>query len=150
MADKISKEKRSANMSRIKGKNTSLEIKVRKYLYHRGFRYRKNVKDLPGKPDIVLGKYRTIVFVNGCFWHHHYNCRLAVMPKSNTEFWMNKLERNVSNDEKNTKLLEHMGYRVITVWECEIKECFEYRMNQLVEEIKLGLTGDTEGQYEEV
>lgn len=149
MADTISKERRSANMSRIKCKNTSLEIKVRKYLYHHGFRYRKNVKDLPGKPDIVLRKYNTVIFVNGCFWHQHRNCKLATMPKSNVDFWTNKLERNVNNDVKNIKELTNMGYHVITVWECEIKNCFNYRMDQLVEEIT-EFANSVEEQYEEV
>lgn len=149
MADTISKERRSANMSRIKCKNTSLEIKVRKYLYHHGFRYRKNVKDLPGKPDIVLRKYNTVIFVNGCFWHQHRNCKLATMPKSNVDFWTNKLERNVNNDVKNIKELTNMGYHVITVWECEIKNCFNYRMDQLVEEITQ-FANSVEEQYEEV
>lgn len=149
MADTISKERRSANMSKIKCKNTSLEIKVRKYLYHHGFRYRKNVKDLPGKPDIVLRKYNTVIFVNGCFWHQHRNCKLATMPKSNVDFWTNKLERNVNNDVKNIKELTNMGYHVITVWECEIKNCFNYRMDQLVEEITQ-FANSVEEQYEEV
>lgn len=136
MADKVSKEQRSKNMSKIKGKDTSLELKVRKYLYHHGFRYRKNVKELPGTPDIVLQKYRTVIFVNGCFWHHHHNCKLAVYPKSKEDYWIKKINRNIENDMKNIRLLEQMDYKVITVWECEIRECFEYRMEELEEEIK--------------
>lgn len=136
MADRITKDVRSRNMSRIRGKDTTLELKVRKYLFHCGFRYRKNVKDLPGKPDIVLPKYRTVVFVNGCFWHHHYGCRLAVYPKSNEQYWETKINRNITNDESNIKKLTEMGYKVLTIWECEIKECFEYRMTELVSEIK--------------
>lgn len=135
MPDRITKKQRSANMRAIKSKDTSLEVKVRKYLYHHGFRYRKNVKELPGKPDIVLDKYRTVIFVNGCFWHHHYNCKLAVIPKSRTEYWTKKISKNVENDIKNTKLLEQMDYHVITVWECEIKEAFEDRMQYLIQEI---------------
>ena len=136
MPDRITKQQRSANMRAIKGKDTSLEIKVRKYLYHHGFRYRKNVKDLPGKPDIVLDKYHTVIFVNGCFWHHHYNCKLAVIPKSRTEYWTKKINKNVENDIKNTKLLEQMDYHVITIWECEIKEAFEDVMQNVMDEIK--------------
>ena len=136
MPDRITKQQRSANMRAIKGKDTSLEIKVRKYLYHHGFRYRKNVKDLPGKPDIVLDKYHTVIFVNGCFWHHHYNCKMAVMPKSRTEYWTKKINKNVENDIKNTKLLEQMDYHVITIWECEIKEAFEDVMQNVMDEIK--------------
>lgn len=136
MPDRITKQQRSANMRAIKGKDTSLEIQVRKYLYHHGFRYRKNVKELPGKPDIVLDKYHTVIFVNGCFWHHHYNCKLAVMPKSRTEYWTKKINKNVENDIKNTKLLEQMDYHVITIWECEIKEAFEDVMQNVMDEIK--------------
>lgn len=133
--DKVSKEIRSRNMSHIKSKDTSLEIIVRKELFKRGFRYRKNVKDLPGKPDIVLKKYNTAIFVNGCFWHHHYNCKFAVYPKTNKEYWRNKIERNIERDIENEKYLRQLGYKVIVVWECELKESFDIRVNQLVEEI---------------
>lgn len=136
MPDRITKQQRSANMRAIKGKDTSLEIQVRKYLYHHGFRYRKNVKDLPGTPDIVLDKYRVVIFVNGCFWHHHYNCKLAVIPKTRVEYWTKKINKNVENDIKNTKLLEQLDYHVITIWECEIKEAFEEVMRDVVYEIK--------------
>lgn len=136
MSDKISKEKRSWNMAQIKDKDTSIEVKVRKYLYHKGFRYRKNVKELPGKPDIYLSKYNTVIFVNGCFWHHHYNCKLSYIPKSKTDYWIKKFNRNIENDLKHEKELKQLGIKVITVWECEIKECFEYRMNELIEEIQ--------------
>lgn len=136
MPDKISKEKRSWDMAQIKDKDTSIEVKVRKYLYHKGFRYRKNVKELPGKPDIYLSKYNTVIFVNGCFWHHHYNCKLSYIPKSKTDYWIKKFNRNIENDLKHEKELKQLGIKVITVWECEIKECFEYRMNELIEEIQ--------------
>ena len=86
-------EKRSNNMKAIKGKDTSLELKVRKYLYHHGFRYRKNVRRLPGTPDIVIDKYHVCIFVNGCFWHHHYHCKLATVPKSHHDYWVKKIER---------------------------------------------------------
>lgn len=122
-------------MSRIKSKDTSLEIEVRKYLYHHGFRYRKNVKDLPGTPDIVLTKYRTAIFINGCFWHHHFNCEFAYVPKSRTEYWLKKFESNINNDIEKEKELRELDYKVITVWECELKECFEFRMEKLIEEI---------------
>lgn len=136
MADRITKEQRSLNMSQIRSKDTSIEIMVRKSLFNNGFRYRKNVSRLPGKPDIVLPKYKTAIFVNGCFFHHHKNCRLAYTPKSNTDYWINKFDRNNVNDIGNKKLLEQLGYHVITVWECEIKNDFENRMNLLYEEIK--------------
>lgn len=136
MPDRMTKAQRHRNMSHIKGKDTSLEIKVRKYLYHHGLRYRKNVKELPGKPDIVLSKYKTAIFVNGCFWHQHYHCYLATVPKSRLEYWIPKLNKNVDNDIKNYELLKQMDYKVIIVWECEIKDCFDYRMEQLLIEIK--------------
>ena len=122
--DKLTKEQRSINMSHIRGKNTSLEIAVRKRLFADGFRYRINVPDLPGKPDIVLPKYRTVIFVNGCFWHRH-NCKRATIPKTNTDYWIKKLENNVKNDEKNYALLRNLGWHVIVVWECEIKSDFD-------------------------
>ncbi len=119
--DNRSKEARSKNMSHIPNKNTKPEEIVRKYLFSRGFRYRKNVYYLPGKPDIVLPKYKTVVFVNGCFWHAHKGCKWFVPPKSNTEFWNKKFEYNASRDQKNYALLEQLGWRVIILWECEIR-----------------------------
>ena len=98
MADRITEEQRSWNMGQIKGKDTSIEIIVRKYLFHHGFRYRKNVTTLPGKPDILLPKYKTVIFVNGCFWHHHYGCKLAYIPKTNIEYWIDKFNTNIEND----------------------------------------------------
>ena len=136
MPDNISSTKRSEIMRAVKSKDTSIEIMVRKYLYHHGFRYRKNVKDLPGKPDIVIDKYRIVIFINGCFWHHHYSCKMARIPKSRVEYWTKKINKNVENDIKNQKLLEQMDYHVITVWECEIKEAFEDRMRYLIQEIQ--------------
>lgn len=123
-------------MSRIKGKDTSIEVQVRKYLFRQGFRYRKNVSTLPGKPDIVLPKYRVAVFVNGCFWHRHPDCKYAYMPKSRVEFWQGKFERNVKNDELQRKKLAEVGWRVITIWECEIKNHFEETMESLISQIK--------------
>ena len=130
------KQTRSFNMSRIKGKDTKPEEIVRKYLFKQGFRYRKNDKKLPGKPDIVLPKYKTVIFVNGCFWHHHHNCKYATVPKTNPVYWKEKIEKNVENDIKNYNKLVQLDYKVIVIWECEIKECFEYRMNELIKEIK--------------
>lgn len=123
-------------MSRIKGKNTSIEVKVRKYLFSQGFRYRINVTELPGKPDIVLPKYKAVVFVNGCFWHRHTGCKEAYMPKSRVEFWQKKFERNVRNDTMQREKLMEAGWRVFTVWECEVKKNFELTMNGLIEQIK--------------
>ena len=115
------KKTRSYNMSRIKGKNTRPEELVRKYLFSQGFRYRKNDKRLPGSPDIVLPRYKTVIFVNGCFWHGHEGCRYFVWPESNKDFWKNKIETNIARDNKKTASLESMGWKVITVWECELK-----------------------------
>ena len=135
MADRMTKKQRSVNMSHIKSKDTSIELKVRKYLYHHGFRYKKNDNTLPGTPDIVISKYRVVIFINGCFWHHHYNCKYATLPKTRQDYWLKKIDRNVDNDLKHYKELEQLDYKVIVVWECEIKECFEYRMRELVNEI---------------
>lgn len=121
MADVHSPERRSYNMSRIKGKNTKPEEKVRKYLFAHGFRYRKNAKDLPGKPDIVLSKYKTCVFVNGCFWHKHEGCKYFVWPQNNAEFWRAKIDGNVERDQRQKSELEALGWKVIVVWECELR-----------------------------
>ena len=115
------KATRSYNMSQIKGKNTKPEELVRKYLFTRGFRYRKNNKRLPGSPDIVLPKYKTVIFVNGCFWHAHEGCKWFVPPKSNSEFWQKKFAYNIERDEKNYNLLRDLGWNVIIIWECEIR-----------------------------
>ncbi len=121
MADVHTPEQRSYNMSQIKGKNTKPEELVRKYLFSCGFRYRKNDKRLPGSPDIVLPKYKTVIFVNGCFWHGHDGCKYFAWPKSNTEFWKNKIEANIARDKKTIAELEKLGWNVIVVWECELK-----------------------------
>ena len=119
-------------MSRIKGKDTSIEVKVRKYLFSKGFRFRKNDPRLPGKPDVVLPKYRTVVFIHGCFWHRHLGCKDATTPKTRTEFWNAKFERNIENDRVYRCQLEAAGWKVITLWECEINERFDDTVNQLV------------------
>lgn len=114
------KKTRSYNMSRIKGKETKAEVVVRKYLFANGFRYRKNVRQLPGTPDIVLPKYKTCIFINGCFWHGHEGCRYFVVPKTNTEFWLNKIETNRQRDIRKINDLQMLGWKVITIWECEL------------------------------
>lgn len=114
------KKTRSYNMSRIKGKETKDEVVVRKYLFANGFRYRKNVRQLPGTPDIVLPKYKTCIFINGCFWHGHEGCRYFVVPKTNTEFWLNKIEANRQRDIRKINDLQILGWKVITIWECEL------------------------------
>ena len=121
MSDVHSKAVRSYNMSRIKGKGTKPEEIVRKYLFSKGFRYRKNDKRLPGKPDIVLPKYKTVIFVNGCFWHKHEGCKYFVWPQSNREFWKDKIQGTVERDLKDKESLNRAGWHVLTVWECELK-----------------------------
>ena len=118
--DKFSQKKRSEIMSKISGKETKPEILVRKYLFAKGFRYRKNVKTLPGKPDIVLSKYKTVIFVNGCFWHGHKNCKKANLPRTNLNFWKEKIYKNIIRDKKNIHDLKKMGYNVIVVWQCTL------------------------------
>lgn len=119
---------RSENMARVKSKNTKPEVYLRKLLWHRGFRYRLNYKDLPGSPDIYIPKYKAAIFVNGCFWHMHENCRYASIPKNNHDFWKNKLEGNVQRDKQNYVKLESMGINVIVVWGCEIKQMMKDKM----------------------
>ena len=136
MADGLSPEKRSWNMSRLQGKNTSIEVKVRKYLFSQGFRYRINVTKLPGKPDMVLPKYNAVVFVNCCFWHRHTGCKEAYMPKSQVEFWQKIFERNVQNDTVQREKLMEAGWSVFTVWECEVKKNFEVTMDEPIEQLK--------------
>nr|WP_276088083.1 DNA mismatch endonuclease Vsr [Pedobacter sp. JY14-1] len=122
MSDIHSKEIRSFNMSRIRSKDTRPEMLVRKYLHSKGFRYRIHDKNLPGKPDMVLPKYKTIIFINGCFWHRHEGCNLNRPPKENQDFWLPKLAKNVAKDKINYTLLSELGYTVITVWECTLKK----------------------------
>jgi DNA mismatch endonuclease (patch repair protein) len=127
MSDVHSAATRSYNMSQIKGKNTKPELLVRQYLHSRGLRYRLHTKELPGKPDLVLPKYKTVVFVHGCFWHKHEGCRYFVVPKTRTEFWLNKIGRNVTNDERQQAELAAAGWNVLTVWECELKPAVRER-----------------------
>ena len=119
--DKLTKEQRHRCMASIRGKNTKPEMLVRRFLFSRGFRYRLNHPRLPGRPDIVLRKYRTVIFVNGCFWHGHEGCKHYVVPKSNTEFWIAKIERNRARDIDEQHELAAMGWHCITVWECQLK-----------------------------
>ncbi|NLL15241.1 MAG: DNA mismatch endonuclease Vsr [Fibrobacter sp.] len=136
MSDIFSKTKRSDIMSKISGKETKPEVLVRKYLFAEGFRYRKNVKDLPGKPDIVLPKYKTVVFVNGCFWHGHKNCKKSALPTSNTQFWKEKISKNILRDSENVQKLINMGYKVLTIWQCELTaKTREKSLNKLIKHI---------------
>ena len=137
MADVHSPGKRSYNMSRIRCKDTKPEELVRKYLFSQGFRYRKNDARLPGKPDIVLPKYKTVIFVNGCFWHGHEGCKYFVWPQNNAEFWKQKISGNISRDSKNYALLREQGWAVITIWECQLKKnCFQQTLSNLTITLK--------------
>ena len=136
MADNHSKEVRSRNMSRIRSTDNKPEEIVRKFLFSQGFRYRKNDKKLPGKPDIVLPKYRTVIFVNGCFWHKH-DCPRFVWPSSNQDYWRPKILGNVERDKKNVGQLRSQGWNVIVVWECELKKAVrDERLYALCREIR--------------
>ena len=121
MADVHTKEVRSYNMSQIKSRNTKPEMLVRQFLHGHGFRYRLHVKDLPGKPDIVLPKYKTVIFVHGCFWHGHNGCKYYVVPKTKTEWWLTKINGNIANDSNAIKALKKDGWKILTFWECQLK-----------------------------
>ena len=138
--DVLTKEQRHKNMSHIRSKETKPEDVVRKFLFNNGFRYRKNDKRYPGKPDIVLPKYKTIIFVHGCFWHQHPGCKAARIPDTNSDYWRDKFMRNIARDKKDQQRLKDLGWRVIVVWECEIsnKSKREVRFPILIEEIKTG------------
>jgi DNA mismatch endonuclease (patch repair protein) len=138
MSDVLSKEQRYRCMSNIRNKDTKLEYIVRKYLFAQGLRYRINVKTLQGKPDIVLRKYHVVIFINGCFWHGHGNCKYGHLPKTNTDFWKAKISGNIERDKRNISELEKQGWNVIVIWQCEIKniELQNERLAKLLSEIK--------------
>lgn len=124
-------------MSRIRSKDTKPELLVRKYLFSKGFRYKLHDKKLPGKPDAVLPKYKTVIFVHGCFWHGHEGCGYSAIPKTRTEWWSDKINGNSANDRKVAALLEAAGWNVLTIWECELKKTvLEQTMNRITEVIK--------------
>lgn len=122
MTDRITKDRRSWNMSRIRSKNTKPELLVRSLLHRMGYRFRLHRKDLPGKPDIVLPKYKTVIFVNGCFWHRHKGCKRCTTPSSNEKYWQTKFERNVKKDRINQSELKKLGWKILIIWECEIAD----------------------------
>lgn len=132
MADIHNKETRSYNMSRIKGKNTKPEIHVRKFLFSKGYRYRLNVKNLAGKPDIVLPRYRMAIFVHGCFWHGHDGCRNFVLPKTRTEWWSEKITSNIARDNENGLKLKKQGWNVFVIWTCQLKSDANRVFNNLL------------------
>lgn len=121
MSDVHSKQVRSYNMSQIKGKNTKPEMLVRKFLHSNGFRYKLHDKNLPGKPDIVLPKYKTVIEVQGCYWHGHKNCKYFTLPKSNTEFWQEKISGNIKRDRDNHDKISALGWQLMIIWECQLK-----------------------------
>jgi len=133
MTDRMTKEQRSKNMSHIRSKDTSIELKVRKYLFSLGYRYRVNYKELPGKPDIVFTKKKIAIFIHGCYWHgHNCNSRYAHVSKSNTDYWNTKIQRNQERDKRNIEQLEKDGWKVIVLWECEIKDNFEEKSKYIL------------------
>jgi DNA mismatch endonuclease (patch repair protein) len=137
MTDVHSKEVRSFNMSQIKGKDTRPEMLVRKFLFSNGIRYRLHDKKLPGKPDLVFPKYKKVVFIHGCFWHSHEGCKYFVVPKTRTEWWLNKLNRNKTKDAESINALKSQGWEIITVWECELKPGKrEQTLKSLIKEFK--------------
>lgn len=132
MTDKITREQRSRNMSHIRSSNTNPEIVVRKILHKLGYRFRIHRSDLPGKPDIVLPRYRTIIFVHGCFWHNHLGCKRAVLPKTNIDYWHPKIEKNKKRDSEHIRNLRSLGWNVYVIWECQTKDRLLLQ-NQLLE-----------------
>ena len=140
MSDVHNKETRSYNMSRIRSAHTKPEMLVRKFLHAQGFRYTLHSKKLPGKPDMVLPKYKTVVLIHGCFWHGHDNCKYYVVPKTRTGWWLNKINTNKANDEKAVKALKKEGWKIITIWECDLKPAkIEKTLASLLKKIERGL-----------
>lgn len=137
MTDVHSSIVRSYNMSRIKGINTKPEMLVRKFLFSKGFRFRLHSLNLPGKPDIVLSRYKTVIFVNGCFWHGHEDCKYFVVPKTKTEWWQNKISRTKQLDKENLETLNYKKWNVITIFECELKKgCIDFTFDNLIKNLK--------------
>ena len=134
--DTLSKNQRSYNMSRIRSKDTKPELTIRKYLFSKGFRYRIHFKKLPGKPDVVLPKYNAVILVHGCFWHQHHDCKLASSPKTNSTYWHNKLASNKLRDDQQLSALKALGWRVLVVWECEVKPNNILKLQQIADWIK--------------
>ena len=134
MTDHLTPVKRSWNMSRIRSKNTKPELMVRKVLHNAGIRYRLHAKDLPGKPDLSNKRRKFAIFVNGCFWHQHKGCKRASIPKSNTEYWIPKLKKNINRLKENLEELDNMGFTTVVIWECEVNKTLTY--NKLVKKIR--------------
>lgn len=132
MADNLTKAQRHKNMQNIRSKDTSIEIKFRKALFHTGFRYIKNDKQMIGKPDIILPKYKTIIFIHGCFWHRHENCKYASSPSTNSNFWQSKFANTVKRDKLEQQKLRDAGWNIIIIWECEIKYNFQKTLENTI------------------
>ena len=141
MADIVSSEQRSWNMSGIKGRNTRPEMLARSLLHRAGFRFRLHDNSLPGKPDIVLKKYKSVIFVNGCFWHRHKDCPEATMPKTRPDFWEAKFRRTVERDKEQREALEKLGWQVISIWECDLKNASDLTLSQVSARLKGGSDG---------
>jgi len=136
LSDKISTEHRSWNMSQVRGQNTKPEKLLRSLLHRSGYRFRLNVSGLPGKPDLVLRKYRTVIFVDGCFWHRHEGCKKASMPKTRQSFWSDKFQQTVERDHRQTVQLSEMGWNVIRIWECELEKSPDKTLQAFVDQMK--------------
>lgn len=145
MSDIKSPEERSKNMVKIRSKDTSVETYIRKKLFARGYRYRKNVRNVTGHPDVWLSKYNTALFVNGCFWHRHKNCKYAYVPKSNVDFWLKKFNRNIERDDEVKKQLSNQGIRILVIWECIVKKMMKSEKveSDIMSEIECFLNADT-------
>lgn len=137
MADVLSKEQRKRCMSHVKSKDTKPEVMVRQFLFAQGFRYKLYRKDLPGKPDIVLPKYKTVIFINGCFWHGHSDCKYATIPEANHDFWLAKISGNIERDKSNYAKLHELGWNIIEIWQCELKPKFrDQTLTNLLTELR--------------
>jgi DNA mismatch endonuclease, patch repair protein len=138
MADIFTKKKRSQIMTNVHSSETKPEIIVRKFIFSRGFRFRKNVKRLPGKPDIVLSKFKTAIFIHGCFWHGHKGCKYAKLPATRSDFWKTKIDGNIIRDKQQITALKKLGWKVIIVWQCQISSLakLEHRLRKLVDQIE--------------
>ena len=147
MTDTLSKTERSERMSRIRGKNSVAEMRLRRLIHGMGFRYRLHVKTLPGTPDLVFPSRMAVIFMHGCFWHRHQDCRLARMPKSRVAFWREKLEANKRRDEENVRQLNELGWRVLVIWECQMKE---KDLNEVSNMVRRFLADGTGGEHDEI
>ncbi len=146
MADVHDKKTRSYNMSKIRGKDTRPELLVRKFLHAKGYRYRLHAKDLPGKPDLVMPKYNTVVFIHGCFWHGHEGCRYFVIPETNRDWWLNKINETKLRDVRNRQLLRSDGWNIIELFECELKkDRIDDTLSELIKELK-SMDGEINGR----